>query len=67
MICVLEVTLHIEASVPLLGAGPTLALHTKPGIKLLPMTVIVLLRYANTGCMESAVIPGEDSIGSAVV
>jgi hypothetical protein len=40
---VLDNTLHDEASAPLLGDGPTLAVHTLPGKKLLPDIVKVLL------------------------
>jgi hypothetical protein len=40
---VLDNTLHDEASAPLLGDGPILAVHKLPGIKLLPDIVRVLL------------------------
>jgi hypothetical protein len=40
---VLDVTLHDEASAPLLGDGPTLAEHKNPGMKFLPKMVIELL------------------------
>ena len=41
-ICVLDVTLHIEAGAPVLAAGPTFAVHAKPGMKLFPEIVKVL-------------------------
>jgi hypothetical protein len=51
---VLVNTLHDEASAPLLSDGPTLAVHTLPGKKLLPDIVKVLLIYAVLGEIESA-------------
>jgi hypothetical protein len=46
---------HDVASVPVLGVAPTLAVHTNPAMKLVPVTVMVLLAYAEVGAMESAV------------
>ncbi len=35
-------TVQDAAAAPVLGAAPTLALHKKPGMKLAPITVMVL-------------------------
>ncbi len=41
--------LHVEVETKALRSGPTLAVQTKPAMKLLPMTVTVLLTYAAEG------------------
>ena len=46
---------HDAASVPELGVAPTFAVHTNPEMKLVPVTVMVLLAYAEAGAMEAAV------------
>jgi len=43
------------AEVPLLGVAPTFAVHTNPSMKLVPVTVTVLLAYADKGAIEAAV------------
>ncbi len=47
---------HEKAAVPIVGKLlPTLALHAKPDMKLVPVTVIVLPRYPAAGLTEVAV------------
>jgi hypothetical protein len=46
---------HDAAAVPELGVAPTLAVHAKPDMKLVPVTVIVLPTYADVGAIEAAV------------
>ena len=43
------------AEVPVLGVAPTFAVHTNPSMKLVPVTVTVLLAYADKGAIEAAV------------
>ena len=47
-------TVHM-AAVPVEGATPTLAVHAKPEMKFVPVTVMVLPTYAATGEMKVAV------------
>lgn len=63
---------HDEADVPLLGVGPTFAVHRKPEMKLVPVMVIVLVAYAYSGvtCVactsELTITPDADPIDVAV-
>lgn len=47
-------TVQDAAAVPEPGVAPTRALHAKPGMKLVPVTVMVLPAYADAGAMASA-------------
>ncbi len=46
---------HDVAELPVVGVGPTLAVHTKPEIKFVPVTVMVLPADAVVGDIEVAV------------
>jgi hypothetical protein len=47
-------TVQDVAAVPELGVAPTLAVHSKPGMK--PVTVIVLPTYAKVGAIDATVM-----------
>ncbi len=57
-------TVQDAAAVPEPGVGPTRALHAKPGMKLVPVTVMVLPAYADVG--NTAVMMGRATIWSGV-